>query len=67
MFLYIFLVFSVLFMGFMLYLIKTAPYGYEGEDGFHVFDKLEDMESYIASLKNSEKGLGQEYKNANAA
>ena len=53
MFVYLFLLFSALFMGFMFYLIKTAPYGYEAEDGFHFFKTLEDMNAFIASHKVS--------------
>ncbi len=67
MFVYLFLLFSALFMGFMFYLIKTAPYGYEAEDGFHFFKRLEDMEKFIASLNEEKVEINSESTKANAA
>jgi hypothetical protein len=51
MFLYVFIIFCTIFMGFMFFLIKTAPYGFEDENGIHFFKKIEEMEKYITSAE----------------
>ena len=58
MFVYLFILFCTFFMGFMFFLIKTAPYGYEDKNGIHFFKKLEEMEKYIASAEEHENNLG---------
>jgi len=66
MFIYAFIIFCAVFMGFMFFLIKTAPYGYEDKDGMHFFNKLEEMENYVSSL-NNENGINQIYQKRKVA
>ena len=57
MFLYVFLVFCTIFMGFMFFLIKTAPYGYEDEKGIHFFKQVEEMDNYISMVEDHKENL----------
>jgi hypothetical protein len=57
MFLYAFLIFCTIFMGFMFFLIKTAPYGYEDEKGIHFFQQVEEMDNYISAVEDHKENL----------
>ena len=67
MFIYLFILFCTFFMGFMFFLIKTAPYGVETEDGIRLFKNLENYEKFMSSLNNENERLNSEAPKANIA